>query len=139
MKPTYRVTDQHGPDVEALGKKLNDYNSDNVALARKQPLSVLLHDDDGALVAGLSGETAWGWLFVRWLWVDKPLWGQGIAGTLLDKAEAEAKARGCIGSHIDTFNPRAAAVYKRQGYETFGEIKEYVADQTRTYLQKRWG
>ena len=138
MTLTYRLTDQHDGDVADLGRRLDGYNSAHVAPSQKRRLSILARDDATGLIAGLSGETAWGWLYIRWLWVDSAYWRQGIAGSLLDRAEAEAKERGCVGAHIDTFNPTAVAVYKRQGYDVYGEIPGYVAGQARTYLQKRW-
>jgi hypothetical protein len=56
---------------------------------------------------------------------------------MLAAAEAEAKARGCRGAYIDTFSPVALKVYRRAGYEPFGELKDFPAGRTRVFLQKK--
>jgi GNAT superfamily N-acetyltransferase len=88
-------------------------------------------------VAGISGYTAWGWLYVQWLWVDESLRGRTIAGRMLDAAEKEAAARGCHGAYIDTFSPVALKTYVRQGYAPFGAMDDFPKGRTRTFLQKR--
>ena len=139
MNVAFHVTDQHDGYVEALGRALSEYNSGEVGSSHKQNLAVLAKDDNKLLIAGLSGYSAWGWLYIRWLWVDHAFRGRKIASTLLDRAEVEARARGCIGAHIDTFNPKAMPTYERHGYQVFGELPDFVAGRTRSFLQKRWG
>jgi hypothetical protein len=39
-------------------------------------------------VAGLWGYTAWGWLYVQWLWVAETGREQGVAGRMLAAARA---------------------------------------------------
>jgi GNAT superfamily N-acetyltransferase len=85
----------------------------------------------------MSGYTGWGWLFTQWLFVPESLRGQGIAGKMLDMAEAEAIARGCHGAWIDTFNPQALRAYQRQGYQVFGELPDFPVGRSRSFLQKR--
>ena len=99
---------------------------------------VIVEEDEAQLIAGLSGYTAWGWLFTQWLWVAPLHRSQGLASALLTRAEAEAQSRGCIGAHIDTFSERALNLYQRQGYEIFGQIPDFVGGQTRSFLSKRW-
>jgi predicted GNAT family acetyltransferase len=55
---------------------------------------------------------------------------------MLAAAEVEAKARGCHGAYIDTFNPVALKVYRRAGYVPFGELRDFPKGRTRTFLQK---
>lgn len=133
-----RITDQPDADIIALGQALCDDNAQAVGPSNKQDLAVLANDENGKLLAGLFGYTAWGWLYIRWLWVDTASRGCGIAGTLLEHAEAEARKRGCIGAHIDTFNPQAQLIYERHGYSVFGELPDFVAGRSRSFLHKRW-
>ncbi|KKB84996.1 acetyltransferase [Devosia limi DSM 17137] len=123
-------------DLAAIGKGLTDYNAADVGPSGRVPLAVLVRDESGALAGGLSGYTAWGWLYVQWLWLSEPMRGQGLAGKLLAMAEAEASRRGCHGAYIDTFNPAALRLYQRQGYAAFGELPEFPKGRTRTFLQK---
>lgn len=102
----------------------------------KQPLTVALRDDQGALLGGLVGETMWGWLFVRVLWVKKECRGAGLGVTLLARAEREAIERGCHGVYLDTFDFQARGFYEKLGYHVFGTIAEYPRDHCRYYMAK---
>lgn len=136
MTQSFRVTDQPDAEVAQIGKALAGFNDADVGPSGKRPLAVLVYDADGRVVGGLSGSTGWGWLYIQWLWVDTSQRGQGIAGKILQHAEAEARARGCVGAHIDTFSPVALRVYQRQGYKVFGEIPDFVAGRTRIFMSK---
>ena len=122
-------------DLAAIGGGLSSFNDADVGPAGRINLAVLVHDG-GQLVGGISGYTAWGWLYVQWLWLDAAHRGQGLAGQMLAAAEAEAKARGCHGSYIDTFSPVALRVYQRAGYRPFGALPDFPKGRTRTFLLK---
>jgi GNAT superfamily N-acetyltransferase len=137
MAVTLTVTAEPPPDdLAAIGEALGAFNERDVGPANRCPLAVLLRDGDGKLVGGISGYTAWGWLYVQWLWVDDSRRGSGLAGQMLEAAETEARARSCHGAYIDTFSPVALGVYKRQGYVPFGELADFPVGRTRTFLQK---
>jgi GNAT superfamily N-acetyltransferase len=126
-------------DLAVIGDGLAAFNESDVGLSGRLPLAVLLRDEAGAVRGGLSGYTAWGWLYIQWLFVAEPLRGQGMAGRLLAAAEAEAEARGCHGAFIDTFNPKAESAYRRQGYEVFGVLPDFPTGRRRVFLQKTLG
>jgi GNAT superfamily N-acetyltransferase len=123
-------------DLAVIGEGLADFNAADVGSSGRLPLAVFVRSEDGAIQGGLSGYTAWGWLYVQWLWLVEPLRGQGLAGKLLAMAEAEAIDRKCHGAYIDTFNPQALRIYQRQGYVAFGELADFPRGRTRTFLQK---
>jgi GNAT superfamily N-acetyltransferase len=131
------TADPSAAELQALSAGLSAFNEADVGPADRRPLAVLVKDAAGMLVGGLSGYTAWGWLYVQWLWLDQGQRGQGLAGRMLEAAEAEARSRGCSGAYIDTFNPVALKVYQRAGYEPFGELPNFPPGRTRTFLQKR--
>lgn len=132
------VTEQPSEsDLSAIGDGITAYNDEDIGPSGRQPLAVLIRDDNGQVIGGLSGRIGWGWLFIQYLFVPEHLRGQGLAGKLLARAEEEARARGCRGAWIDTFNPQALRAYQRQGYEIFGELPNYPPGRTRTFLQKR--
>lgn len=131
------VTDTPSPeDIKVIGNHLTAFNASDVGPAEKQALAVLVRDESGTVIAGISGYTAWGWLYVQWLWVDESLRGQNLAGRMLDAAEAEAVKRACHGAYIDTFSPIALKVYRRQGYSPFGVLEDFPKGRTRTFLSK---
>jgi len=123
-------------EVEAIGEALAQFNDADVGPSERQPLVVVVREDED-IVAGISGYTAWGWLYVQWLWVSETRRGERLAGRMLEAAEAEARKRGCHSAWIDTFNPVALKAYQRAGYKPFGELKDFPVGRTRTFLQKR--
>jgi GNAT superfamily N-acetyltransferase len=124
-------------DLAAIGAGLTAFNEQDAGPANRIALAVVLHDDAGAVAGGISGYTAWGWLYIQWLWLAETSRGQGLATKMLAAAETEARTRGCFASYIDTFNPVALRVYQRAGYTAFGELQDFPEGRTRTFLQKR--
>lgn len=123
-------------ELAAISEGLTAFNEADVGPSERQALAILIRDIDGKVIGGLSGYTAWGWLFTQWLFIPETLRGEGMAGKLLSQAEQEARARGCHGAWIDTFSPVARKAYMRQGYEIFGELPEFPKGRTRTFLRK---
>lgn len=126
-------------DLDFIGKSLTAFNDADVGPSERRPLAVLIRDNAGTIVAGISGYTAWGWLYVQWLFVAESQRGKGLAPRMLAAAEAEGVARGCHGAYIDTFSPQALRVYQRAGYKTFGELPDFPKGRTRTFLSKPIG
>ena len=137
MPSKFHVTDD--PDAELLrqlGTALADFNNADVGPAQRRVLALFVQDEDGSLLAGLNGYTAWGWLYIQWLWVAQAMRGQGLAGRMLAAAEAEAERRGCHGAWIDTFSPTALQTYRKAGYEPFGALDSFPEGRIRTFLKK---
>lgn len=122
--------------LDLIGKGLTSFNEADVGPADRRPLAVLAHDGEQFLIAGISGYTAWGWLYVQWLWVAEGNRGQNLAGRMLAAAETEARQRGCHGAYIDTFNPHALHVYQKAGYTVFGTLPNFPPGRTRSFLSK---
>lgn len=123
-------------DLAFLSGRLTAFNDADVGPSQRLALAVFERDAAGKILAGLSGYTAWGWLYVQWLWVDDSLRRRGIAGRMLDAAESEALRRGCHGALIDTFSPVALKSYMKQGYEPFGVLEDFPVGRSRTFLRK---
>jgi GNAT superfamily N-acetyltransferase len=123
-------------ELDTIGRGLAAFNEADVGPAERTALAVIARDGTGEVVAGISGYTAWGWLYVQWLWVSESSRGQGLAGRMLAAAEGEARARGCHGAYIDTFSPVALKTYERAGYVPFGALEDFPRGRTRTFLQK---
>ncbi len=138
MMTEFDITDTPSEaDLAAISQGLTAFNAADIGPSQRKALAVLIRDDDGKTIGGISGYTGWGWLFTQWLFVPETLRGQGMAGKLLDAAEAEASARGCFAAWIDTFNPQALHAYQRQGYVIFGELPDFPVGRSRFFLQKK--
>jgi len=135
--PRLELTDNpSADDLATISTGLTDFNLVDIGPSGRRQLAIIIRDDVGRTIGGMSGYTGWGWLFTQWLFVPESLRGQGMAGSMLAQAEAEAISRGCHGAWIDTFNPQALRAYQRQGYEIFGELPEYPKGRTRSFLRK---
>lgn len=137
-EPDISITADPSPEVlETIGGRLTAFNEADVGPADRKALAVVVRGADSGITGGISGYTAWGWLYVQWLWVAESERGRGLAGKMLAAAEAEARARGCHGAYIDTFSPVALKTYQRAGYTPFGALEDFPKGRTRTFLQKR--
>jgi len=135
--PEFELTASPSPEeLAAITDALSAFNTGDVGPSDRRPLAVLIRDTDGKVTGGLSGFTAWGWLFIQMLYIPDTLRGTGLAGEILAKAEDEARTRGCRGAWIDTFSPLALRAYLRQGYEVFGELQDFPEGRTRSFLRK---
>jgi ribosomal-protein-alanine acetyltransferase len=62
--------------------------------------------------------------------VDPEARGRGVGQALLEAAEAEARARGCVAVRLELRPDSAAALamYKSRGYRVFGVRSDYYED-----------
>ena len=100
-----------------------------------RPLGIIARSG-GQLEGGLSGATGRGLLHVDMLWVRPERRGRGLGSRLLRAAEAEARARGCTGAWLDTFDFQARPFYERHGYAVFGELGGFVNGHVRCFMNK---
>jgi GNAT superfamily N-acetyltransferase len=105
-----------------------------------QELNLAIRDPDRhEPIGGLLGRTAGGWLAIELIFVPEAFRGRGLAARLVAMAEEEAQRRGCHSAWLDTVNPKALTLYRRLGYEVFGELKDYPVGFSRFFLQKKFG
>jgi GNAT superfamily N-acetyltransferase len=127
-------------DHESVRKVVLDsliaFNDRKAGESGYRPLALAIEDERGQMIGGLSGATAYGWLFVELLFVPESLRGQGVGTELIGRAEEEAVARGCHSVWLDTFEFQALGFYERMGYACFGELKNYPAG-SRFFMSKR--
>ena len=137
MTLVFEVTDQTAPaDVAAVSDGLLLINESELGPSGARELGIFVRGSGTQIQAGLVGRTSFDWLFIANIWVGEDLRGQGIGRALVGRAEAEARARGCTNAWLDTFNPQAFELYRRLGYERFGQIENFVGERTRFFLRK---
>ncbi|CAB3754864.1 acetyltransferase [Burkholderia sp. MSh2] len=138
MTFTYEVTDAGDANVrKQIVAPLVRFNESRAGSNDFRPLAVLATDDTGAVVGGLWGSTAYGWLHVDLLVVPEAARGQGAGTRIMDLAEREAVARGCHGAWLDTFDFQARPFYEKRGYVRFGELADYPVGHARIFLTKK--
>ena len=104
---------------------LVDYNKAQTDRSDHRPLIIGIDDMTGKVIGGLWGQTAYDWLFVQLLVVPESLRGRGLGSELMQRAENEAKRRGCHSAWLDTFEFQARGFYERLGYECFAQLPNY--------------
>jgi len=71
------------------------------------------------------------------LYLPADLRSRGLGAELLRRAEVEARARGCVGAHLDTYGFQARGFYEKQGYAVFGALPDCPPGHARFFLSKR--
>jgi GNAT superfamily N-acetyltransferase len=137
--PEIVVTDVPDPaGDEVILRGLLAFNDAAAGPRGFRELRVMVRDPaDGTALGGMTGHTQHGWLFIKLLWLPERFRGTGIGTELMRRAEAEARARGCVGVWLDTFSFQARGFYERLGYRAFGEIPDHPPGEARHFLLKR--
>jgi GNAT superfamily N-acetyltransferase len=113
------------------------YNSAQAGPSGWRPLAVFVRKESGVLQGGLTGFTHWNWLFIACFWLPESLCRRGLGTEVLNKAEEEARKRGCSNARLDTFDFQALPFYQKNGYSIFGTLQGYPVGHERYFLTKR--
>ena len=127
----------HEADIRFVEERIIAYNVAATGYDDYRPLALFVRDDQGAIIAGLTGFTWGGTLKIELLWVHETLRGQGYASRLMDSAEREAVARGCRQAALDTHSFQAPDFYPRLGYVRCGLAEDWPFGYKQIYFQKR--
>ena len=135
--PGLVVTDDLTPDQLAfLEDRIYEYNVGATGIDDGRWLGVLVRDENGAVVAGLTGTTWGACCKVRDVWVREDLRGRGMGTRLLDAAELEAKRRGCRQVVLASHSFQAPDFYRKRGFEVFAVIEDDPIGHREVYLRK---
>jgi len=126
--------------LQARIREFNNHHSPHHLAARQpgavRPLHVMVKDEAGQVVGGLSAHTYWDWLEVDDLFVPETWRGQGIGSSLLQTAEAMAVERGARHSFLTTFAFQARGFYERHGYTVAGTLEGYPPRSAYFWMRK---
>ena len=104
---------------------------------RSIPLAIALRTPKGETEGGLVGQSVWGWMYVKYLWVAEEFRACGYGKRLLNAAENAARDRACHGIWLNTQSFQAPDFYESQGYEQFGELPDMPKGHRRVFYKKR--
>jgi GNAT superfamily N-acetyltransferase len=135
----HRLVVDHSPDpadLALLEQHVSDAAIAAAGLGEDQEFALFVRDDDGQIIAGISGMTWGGGCELHAMWVDDAVRGRGLARTLMAGAEAEARRRGCGLVHFFAYDLLAPGLYERLGYENVGVIEGYPAGTAARWYRK---
>jgi GNAT superfamily N-acetyltransferase len=128
---------------EFLHNKIKDYNNDNSPYHREArkpgsstPLNIILKDNSGNIIGGLSGSTYWDWLDIDDFYVPEEFRGKGIGASLLQTAESIAVKRGCRRCFLSTFEFQGRVFNEKQGYYVTGKLEDYPPGSAYYWMRK---
>jgi GNAT superfamily N-acetyltransferase len=124
-------------DIAAVQSGLRAFNVARIGDPEEEPVQIFLRDDTAAVVGGLLGHIRWRWLYVAKLWIDDAHRGGGHGAELMAAAESHARAHGCLGAYLDTFEYQARPFYEKLGYRLFGTLEGYPPGYRQYHLAKR--
>ena len=100
-------------------------------------IRIFLRDAEGAVVGGIDGLVFGDWVYVKLLWVDAALRGQGRGTALLRRMEDEAVRLGCRNAHLDTYSFEARPFYEKNGYRVFATLEDFPPGHQKHFLRKK--
>ena len=136
MNDSYQIEAVDQPAWAIIGGGISAYNKQQAGPDNGKNHCFVLKAPDGEVVGGVIAATYWNWLYIDLMWLKEEVRGQGYGRKLLQLAEEEGRRRGATHAHLDTFSFQAPGFYQKQGYEVFGELKDFPPGHTRYYLVK---
>jgi GNAT superfamily N-acetyltransferase len=131
------VTDALQPEETAeIRNHLMAYNHQFVGDILNKNIGVFALDDNGNKIAGLTGSTVGRWLSIELLWVSDTLRGEGVGRQLIQAAEQQAIAAGCLYARVDTFSFQARPFYEKLGYQLQMTLHDYPVEHERYFFTK---
>lgn len=144
MKPKIIISEEENPEFESFVHQgiieFNNINSPFHLAARKpgaiSPLNIIVKDDGGKNIGGLSASTYWGWLEIEDFFLPDDFRGRGLGGRILELAEETALRRGCRHSHLTTYDFQARDFYEKRGYTIVGRLEDCPPGSTYYWMRK---
>jgi ribosomal protein S18 acetylase RimI-like enzyme len=123
-------------DLDAVRDAIIAFNEEATGYRDGRYLAAFVRDENGAMIAGLTGFTWGGYAKVEYLWIAAPHRRAGIGGALLTAAENEARNRDCAVIILDTHDFQAPAFYTKLGYERCGRTDGTPRGSGQTWFRK---
>jgi len=127
------------PIWEAIGGGINSFNEEQAGAENAKRICFVIYDAEEKIAGGVIALTYWDWLYIDLMWLRADLRRHGYGSRLLALAEEEARKRGAKHAYLDTFSFQAPEFYKKQGYQVFGELKEFPKGHQRYFFTKELG
>ena len=119
-----------------LREQIDDHNIRITGIAEWHPITFVVDDEHGEIVAGVDGWEWGGSCFVNALWVREDRRGEGLGSALMDAMEEAARDLGCRQMVLETHSFQAPAFYERRGFVRAGEVAGYPRGEAFILMRK---
>jgi len=137
---TYEIilTDAPGTQAKtAIDEGLATYNVHHARIDDRRDLAVLIRDLRTAeILGGILGRTSLGLLFIDLVFIPVAMRGRGLGSRMLQMAEEEGRARGCINAVLYTISFQAPDFYAKHGWHEFGKVACHPPGTSRVFMTK---
>jgi N-acetylglutamate synthase-like GNAT family acetyltransferase len=110
-------------EVEGLEERLYEFNAERTGFRDGKGLAFVA-EADGAMVGAVAGYTWGGICELRQVWVREDQRQHGLGRSLMGRAIAEARSRGCVSVLLATYDFQAPGFYARLGFRPVAEIPD---------------
>jgi GNAT superfamily N-acetyltransferase len=107
-----------------LEEQIDAFNVVTTGIDDARLLSIVLRNSEGALEAGLHGQTWGGTCQIKLLWVAAHQRRMGLGTAMMLSAEAEARRRNCHQIMLFTHSFQAREFYAKNGFETAATLPD---------------
>ncbi|MRX27000.1 GNAT family N-acetyltransferase [Kangiella sp. HZ709] len=136
MRLKLKFSDKHSKDDDKyLYEQLKKHNSE-IIKRDNEPVSLYYKDENGEIIAGLTGKTQWGSLLIEILWVHQNYRSRSLGAKLLAKAESIAQERKCQTMVVETMGFQAKAFYQKNDFKVFGAVENTNPKLNCFYMKK---
>ena len=123
-------------DLGAVDDGLHAYNLKAADLDAVRPATCFVRTSDGRVIGGVRARTWGSACEVQQLWVDEAWRRRGIGLALMQRIEANVRARGVRTMYLDTFSWQAPRLYRRAGFVVAYEVTGFPDGATKFLMIK---
>nr|WP_202436401.1 GNAT family N-acetyltransferase [Vibrio eleionomae] len=113
-------------DIDAIYQGLGGYNQKFVPEITDESFALLVRNDLGEVVGGLTGFIYISCVQIRFLWLDDALRKQGVGSQLMAQVEQLCEQRNISNIAVDTYTFQAPTFYEKHGYQEIGRYPDYL-------------
>lgn len=133
----YRLDDEMTEEeAKLIRRRLVEFADQHTGPRNGRNFGVVLRDEEGRVVGGITANTVWDWLQISEFWISEELRGRGFGRQLLARAEEIARQHGCRFAKLDTFEFEGREFYERHGYVVQSSTADFPKGHTQFHLVK---
>jgi GNAT superfamily N-acetyltransferase len=112
------------------------YNRAKAGPFRYSRRVICARDEKGRIRGGLILESYWKETYVELLWLSEKMRGNGVGSALIREAERQARRRGSVLIHLNTYSFQAPRFYEKLGFRRIGSMRGSPKGQSRHFYMK---